>query len=124
MQSQGYEHHELDRELYGEPFAMFLDYMSFAHYGNYEGNRYDELREKGWFNKDDDFENDVFSITPYCWCDLMGCERCRKPNFHYKPTDFKLYWYKYPLRGNNCNRDITAEEFLKIINQCTESFFQ
>lgn len=124
------EYHSLDRELYGEPFAMFLDYLGFDHYGNCENKSKsktiaDHMDEYG------DYEDDVFSIKPFCWCNVCDgegkdgetCPRNGKPNFHYKPKDFKLHWYKYPIRGNNTNKDITAQEFLEMINDCVRSFY-
>ncbi len=115
------EYHSLDRGLYGEPFAMFLEYLDFDDYGYYEG---DDEDVKKHLDENGDYSNDIFSITPYCWCMTDGgCDRCHRPNFQYKPTDFRLTWYKYPLRGNDCNREITAEEFLKMINHCSESFY-
>jgi hypothetical protein len=45
-------------------------------------------------------------------CDLL------KPNFLYKPTGFKLYWYKYPMRGSEMVPGITTEEFMRIILDC------
>jgi hypothetical protein len=124
------EYYELDRELYQDVFIEFLESMGFSNYGYYEYNRdlgkdFDDEINKKWINSDGDFENDVFSVTSYCWCDVDGgCQRCHKPNFHYKPTDFRLSWYKYPLRGNSCNKKITSDEFLKIINHCRRSFYE
>ena len=44
-----------------------------------------------------------------------------KPNFYYKPTDFKIKWYKYPLRDSYSNRPITLKEFKHIIDDCIKS---
>ena len=43
------------------------------------------------------YENDVFMMKPYCWCDDEKCNWCygNWPNFWFKPTDGKIYWYKY-----------------------------
>lgn len=123
--------YSLDRELYGESFGMFLSYIDFDHYGNYEGKDEDvkkRLDEVG------DFENDIFSIKPFCWCEycdggvelnknLEPCPRYDKPNFHYKPTDFKLDWYKYPLRGNSCNKEMNPEAWMRMLSHCADSFF-
>jgi len=43
------------------------------------------------------------------------------PNFHYKPTDYQIQWYKYPLRDSYANREITLQEFLEIIDKCIDS---
>ena len=45
-------------------------------------------------------------------CDLL------KPNFLYKPTGFKLYWYKYPMRGSTMLPGITTAQFMEIILDC------
>jgi hypothetical protein len=41
------------------------------------------------------------------------------PNFWYKPTNFKVSWYKYIGRGMETNRNITKEELNKILKDCT-----
>lgn len=47
------------------------------------------------------FENDVFRMHPYCWCDRDDCEYCSgdAPNFLHKPTGASVSWYKYIGRG-------------------------
>ncbi len=131
------EYHSLSRELYGEPFAMFLDYMGFSHYGTYEMQEAtgkdkhisDTLKQR--LDENYDYSDDVFEIHPFCWCNVCDgegkegetCPRYKKPNFHYKPKDFKLNWYKYPIRSNDTNKDITPLEFLEMINDCVRSFY-
>lgn len=44
-----------------------------------------------------------------------------RPNFLYKPTNFSIMWYKYPLRDSYMSYDITIKEFRKIINDCIKS---
>lgn len=44
-----------------------------------------------------------------------------KPNFCYKPSDFQVQWYKYPLRDSYTNREITLREFRGMINNCIAS---
>jgi hypothetical protein len=34
-----------------------------------------------------------------------------KPNFLYKPINFQIKWYKYPLRDSYMNQNITYKEF-------------
>lgn len=95
-------------------------------------------RDNSWREYGMDFENDVFSVFPYYWGDCT-CgfdekdsqwqkenhhnENCPivKPNFYYKPTDFSIKWYKYPLRDSYMNQNITLDEFKKIISKCIES---
>lgn len=44
-----------------------------------------------------------------------------KPNFNYKPSDYRLKWYKYPLRDSYANKKISLAEFRIIINECIRS---
>jgi len=44
-----------------------------------------------------------------------------KPNFHYKPTDFQIQWYKYPFRDSYTNHKITLRDFINIIDECLVS---
>lgn len=45
----------------------------------------------------------------------------RKPNFLYKPMEFEIQWYKYPLRDSYMSHKISLEEFKQIIDKCIES---
>jgi hypothetical protein len=71
-------------------------------------------------------DNEVFSMHPFCWCEKDDCKYCwdesekgpRAPNFHYKPTDFRVSWYKYIGRGMEMNREVGAYECLRIFNDC------
>ena len=72
------------------------------------------------------YENDVFMMHPYCWCERPECPWCREcecelepapsyavakecencknpkelaPNFHHKKTGLKVWWYKWIGRG-------------------------
>ena len=44
-----------------------------------------------------DYENDVFLMHRYCWCDEPDCKWCdgTNPNFWHKPTGIRVRWYKY-----------------------------
>lgn len=43
------------------------------------------------------------------------------PNFHFKPTDFQLRWYKYPLRDSYSNARLTVSMLRKMVNECIRS---
>jgi hypothetical protein len=43
------------------------------------------------------------------------------PNFHYKPTDYQLKWYKYPLRDSYANQELTVRQFAAMIDACIAS---
>ena len=70
------------------------------------------------------FENDIFEMHPYCWCDGDDCPQCgsmEQPNFEYKPTGYRIRWYKWPLRDSYANVHIDIEEFTKMVDHCIES---
>lgn len=79
------------------------------------------------------FENDVFKMRRFSWddCDCMeqverdeeppaDCDVCG-PNFVHKPSGYKLWWYKYPFRGAEHNRDYNSAEFEQIVLDCDRS---
>ena len=43
------------------------------------------------------------------------------PNFHHKPSGYKLKWYKYPLRDSYANAEVSAADFRKMIDECIAS---
>ena len=77
--------------------------------------------ERNWPTKYGvDYENDVFMMHPFCWCEQEDCPWCNedKPNFWYKPTDFKVSWYKYIGRGMEFNRQTTIPEVVEMVYRC------
>lgn len=46
------------------------------------------------------------------------------PNFWYKPTNFKIWWYKWIGRDMEFNREITLEEWENILNECVKSILE
>ena len=76
------------------------------------------------YDKDPDetyatFENDIFLIRPYYWGN--DDKIASLSNFVYKPTNFQIQWYKYPLRDSYMNQDINVEQFKEIIKNCKKS---
>lgn len=78
-----------------------------------------------------EFENEVFMMHPYCWCWRAGCPWCAEdtndrimnqkntegksaPNFHHKPSGFKVWWYKYIGRGMDQSEPLSAELLTKM----------
>lgn len=89
-----------------------------------------------------DFENEVFLMKPFCWCERGDCDWCMDgdqsdfderlrarfgttdyqahadrgyydpPNFWYKPTNFRMSWYKYIGRGMASNQDSLPGDFM------------
>lgn len=58
------------------------------------------------------------------WVAMGGhTDACRfvQPNFLYKPTSFRINWYKYPFRDSYMSPGISAKEWQKIVRHCIES---
>ena len=130
----------VDRDSFTTLFHSYLSYMNFNHYGSFEDDSH-EWRQSRWpddvkkkINEYGKYENDVFSLFPYYWGECE-CESelihvhnkscpCNWPNFHYKPTDLKIEWYKYPFRDSFSNKPFTVEEFVTMLDHCVEEFFK
>ena len=79
---------------------------------------YEVLREVYEYVEDNfKSENDTFYMQMYNWEN----EEDETPNFYHKPSGFKLWWYKYPMRSAKCNMKITHEQFLEILYDCRNS---
>ncbi len=66
------------------------------------------------------WDNEVFSMHPFCWCDEENCPRCEgeTPNFHHKKSGFKVRWYKY------IGRSMEAEgqcDWVEVLAECLAS---
>lgn len=67
-----------------------------------------------------EYENDTFMMHPYCWCDRDDCKWCgdeRAPNFIYKPTGYKAWWYKWIGRGQEAEGKLPKNW----LQQCKDS---
>ena len=65
---------------------------------------------------DDAFEKWIQDNAHEAKCPLL------KPNFHYKPNNFRIEWYKYPLRDAYMSgQKLTLDEFERVIDECIES---
>lgn len=62
------------------------------------------------------YETDLFVIRPYYWGDDDTIAAL--PNYEYKPTGFKLYWYKYALRDSYMNQDVTLAQLDVMMRDC------
>lgn len=69
------------------------------------------------------FENDVFRINRYCWCDEDECKFCggNEPQFIYKPLNVAVSWYKYIPRNIDVEGTITHHEFAEMVVNVFES---
>jgi len=73
---------------------------------------------------DHEFDNKVFTMRTYCWCDgaIEGHEDACPPNFIYKPSGFTVTWYKHAGRGITSNIEwMPALKWHRIVNRCIES---
>ncbi|MBW2671835.1 MAG: hypothetical protein JRD89_00285 [Deltaproteobacteria bacterium] len=55
------------------------------------------------------------SCRPPRWWADVGAVGCAAPNFWYKPTDLKIWWYKYIGRSMSSNRGITSDEWQQVV---------
>lgn len=93
---------------------------------------YAPSRDSSWREYGVMFKNEVFSVMPYRWDDCtcgmnekndICTEDCKfnHPNFHYKPEDIEVDWYKYPLRRSYSNVKLTPELLERVVNACIAS---
>ena len=66
------------------------------------------------------YENDVFMMHSYCWCEKENCKWCNGdvPNFLYKPINTKIWWYKWIGRDTKIGGGKLPKDWLK---KCKES---
>jgi hypothetical protein len=69
-----------------------------------------------------EYENDTFMMHPFCWCEQDDCKWCAKnaPNFHYKPTDAKIWWYKWIGRSEEMKGKL-PKDWLDICKKSVQS---
>lgn len=69
-----------------------------------------------------DYENDIFMMKPYCWCEKEDCKWCYgdNPNFLYKQTNAKIWWYKWIGRSQKQEGELPENWFEK----CLESIWK
>jgi len=65
------------------------------------------------------FKNDTFEISPYYWGEEE--DKISKPNFKYFPDDIEIYWYKYPFRSAECNKDLSVHDLCGVFQRCIDS---
>lgn len=61
-----------------------------------------------------------FGTTPDGYYD-KATGYCDPPHFWYKPTDFRVIWYKYIGRDMATNRKATLDELMEIRKACLDS---
>jgi hypothetical protein len=90
-----------------------------------------------------DLETEKVMMKRYCWCEKEVCPYCfdleeekvtqelkekygmeddrTAPNFWYKPLDFKVWWYKYIGRSVEVNKQLSDDDFKKMVDDCMSS---
>jgi hypothetical protein len=70
------------------------------------------------FDSEAEFESELFDLRPYYW----GNEKSetKLPNFHYKPKDIQVFWYKYLGRGMTSNQKQIPIDWPSIITSCSQ----
>lgn len=90
-----------------------------------------------------DLETEKVIMHRYCWCEKETCPYCfdlheekvtqelkekygmednrTAPNFWYKPLDFKVWWYKYIGRSVEVNKQLSDDDFKKMVDDCMSS---
>lgn len=101
----------MDRFVYQELFYHILGTF-------YNGEEIDYVREVEYDGQF--YENETFMIRDYDWNedDEVGKNEY---HFHHKPTDLKIYWYKYPMRSPKTNFEVTPQQFLTVLYDCRNS---
>jgi len=63
------------------------------------------------------YENNIFMMHPYCWCEQPNCKWCsgKASNFLYKPTNCEIQWYKWIGRGQEQKGNLPNNWFQKCI---------
>ena len=107
-----------DRYLWFEAFNDFFKKTNIDSYGYF--NNDNDKRFEVFETDRGGYENDTYLINPYYWGDDKSI--AEKPNFIFKPTNFTIDWYKYPLRDSYMNQDISFVVFEKILNHCYKSY--
>ena len=75
----------------------------------------------GRFGYGSNYENNVFMMHRFCWCESEDCLWCGEgePNFLFKPTGAMIHWYKYIGRSQEQEGEL-PDNWLK---QCIESIW-
>lgn len=77
----------------------------------------------GRFGDGVEYENDVFLMHPFCWCEKESCQWCsgEAPNFRHKSTGLEIRWYKWIGRDMEYNRETTSGEMSRIFREVWDS---
>lgn len=73
----------------------------------------------GEFGYGENFENNVFMMHRFCWCDEDYCQWCNgdAPNFLHKKSGATINWYKWIGRDMN----VSKADWSSIFQECFDS---
>lgn len=90
--------------------------------------------DKYWPGYGRNFENNVFLVHAFCWCDDPNvCEWCSRwkgtmiPNFWHVPSNYRLNWYKCMGRDDKMNEELenaSFDEVFEVLVDCYESVYE
>ena len=77
----------------------------------------------GEFGYGVDYENNVFMMHSFCWCEEDNCKWCNgeEPNFRHKKSGLEICWYKWIGRSMEYNKKISSEKWKEIYQECIKS---
>ena len=87
-----------------------------------EWNRTQKTFDSPMDNTGNRYRCGTFDARAYCWDETS--DDADLPNFHYKGPrhePLEIYWYKYIGRGMSMSRDVDANEFFEIIEECVDN---
>ena len=99
-----------------EAFEKFLESVNVDSYGFFT-----DKTPRYLINNREGITTSTFEINPYNWTPSNDDEE--QHNFIYYPTNYKLNWYKYPLRDSYANQNLTYEEFCEMLKNCREEYY-
>lgn len=121
---------QVDRK-WQDCFVQFLDRCGFDRYGHIdneelekhlktvEGTAYVRANGETFPEHAHYFDNGTFCVRPYFWGESENIQQM--PNFIFYKTGYQIQWYKYPLRDSYCNKEISFDEFKRMLQECEES---
>lgn len=114
-------YHAVPRNWREDRFCEMLDLIGCSNYGYVESKdhplaSYETKFEDGDTDAHYVIDTPLFTIRPYYWGDSHDIYPL--PNFVYKPWDFEIKWYKYPMRDAHANIALTDDDFILMCETC------
>lgn len=80
-------------------------------------NKYQKKWVSPLQNTGNHYINDTFELKAYDWDSEMN-------QYNFKYNDLKISWYKHALRCPQSNKQIDADEFIFIYEECLKSIYR